>query len=233
MTGRILNKRPKSVLHGKDSEAIDTLIAVHCEVLDPKVLDCTYNKGKMWRGSAYRPISMDITPEFSVDVLADFTSMPFALHALDVIVFDPPHLPVASKNSSCIWEEQYGLTADDPKLLRSGDNVSLMFLPFLKEAQRVLKVGGIVLAKIADIVHNHRYQWQHVDLINAAMSLGMTPCDLMVKTSVSSGNLSSSKWKNVYHLRRSHSYWIVIRNAPYDERKNKDKLQLLVKREMV
>jgi hypothetical protein len=46
-----------------------------------------------------------------------------------------------------------------------------------------------VLAKIADLVHNHRYQWQQVDFINAVREVGMTPCDMMIKCDPCAGNL--------------------------------------------
>lgn len=216
--------RHESVLHGKDCEAIDILIGIHCEASTPYILDCTYNKGTMWKGGEYQPsLTMDINPSFPAQITADFTAMPFPSDTFDVIVFDPPHLPVASAstNSSGIWRKQYGLTDNELVDLRSGDNVSPMFYPFLIEARRVLKCGGIVLAKIADIIHNHRYQWQHIDIINDARLLDMTPCDMMIKTSPSSGNLKSSKWQNVFHLKRAHSHWIVIRNANYDERKDR------------
>lgn len=214
--------RAKSVLYGKDHTAIDMLIEIHAETLTPKILDCTYNTGKMWKGSQFSPIKTDIDTSLKTDVVSDYTAMPFKGGSFDVIVFDPPHLPnaVDSSNSSGIWRDKYGLKKDVNEY-RNGDNISDIFIPFLTEAKRVLCPGGIVLAKIADIIHNHRYQWQHVDFINAARDLGMTPCDMLVKTSAASGNLKSSKWMNVYHLKRSHSYWIVVRNANYDERKRK------------
>lgn len=208
-----MNKRHKTVLNGRDVEAIDILIAIHCAVSNPKILDCTYNTGKMWKGSSYKPTRMDIDPSFDLDVVGDFANMPFKGAEYDVIVFDPPHLPVAaaSKNSSKIWEKSYGITPIGRG--REGDNVVGMFLPFLIEAKRVLKTGGIVLAKIADLVHNHRYQWQQVDFVNAARSIEMTPCDMLIKCDPSAGSLQSSKWNKVKHLRKSHCYWIVVRNS--------------------
>lgn len=217
-------ERPKSVLHGHDSEAIDMLICIHCESEQPDILDVTYNTGKMWKGSVHTPVRSDINHEYDLDYVANFTELsPFGDDSFDVIVFDPPHLPLAaaSENSSKIWYDVYGITDDD--LMRSGDNVSKMFVPFLSAARRVLRPGGVILAKIADIVHNHKYQWQHVDFIKSAQAMGCTPCDMLIKTSSSSGNLQSSKWKNVYHLRRAHVYWIVVRNAAYDERKKTKK----------
>jgi hypothetical protein len=153
---------------------------------------------------------MDITHGAGM-VTGDFTAMPFAANSFHVVVFDPPHLPTAaaSENSSLIWEKRYGITSEGAG--REGDNICGMFRPFLREAHRVLVNGGIVLAKLADIVHNHRYQWQMVDFVVAARELGLTPCDLMIKTRKT--GLVSSKWKRVKHLRRRHSYWVVVRNS--------------------
>jgi SAM-dependent methyltransferase len=204
--------RHKTVLNGHDYEAIDILMEIHCGLENPLILDCTHNSGKMWKKSSFKPIRSDINPEFPVDLVADFMHMPFLDKTFDVVVFDPPHLPTNVGSSgimSNIWGKTYGITTDDK--YREGDNVSPMFDPFLIEAKRVLKTEGIILAKIADLINNHRYQWQHVDFINACRVNNMIPCDMMIKCDPSAGNLMSSKWKNVKHLRKAHSYWLVVR----------------------
>ena len=180
----------------------------------------------MWRGikDAYRVSTLDIDPKYNTDFVGDFRNLSeiVPLASYDVLVFDPPHLPTtaASENSSGIWKEQYGLT-DGENTGRDGDNVSELFLPFFREAAKVLRPDGVVLCKIVDIIHNHRYQWQHVDLINAARDAGMTACDMLVKTDPCGGNLKSSLWKNVHHLKRNHCYWIVVRNSTKCEARKK------------
>lgn len=207
----------KSVLVGKDNEVIPILLELHA-IENPYILDCTYNTGKMWKNLNYNVHKMDINSNYEVDTVGDFTKMPFENDSFDVIVFDPPHLPAnaASKNSSKIFEEKYGITND---IARKGDNVSNLFPLFLLEAKRVLNKEGIVLAKIADLVHNHKYQWQHVDFINEVTKLNMTACDLMIKCDPSAGNLKSNKWKNFKHLRKAHCYWIVVRKSNRCEKK--------------
>lgn len=211
-------KRHETVLLGKDNEALKILFEVHA-VSEPLILDCTYNKGKMWQGLDYKPLRMDKDSSFELDVVADFCNMPFADSLFDVIVFDPPHIPThaASKNSSGIWKKRYGITADDK--LRDADHVCALFKPFLVEAKRTLKPGGVVLAKIADLVTNHKYQWQQVSFVNTVKEVGMTPCDMLIKCDPLAGNLKSSKWENVYHFRKAHCYWIVCRNSLKCERK--------------
>ena len=205
--------RNKSILFGKDNEVIPILLEIHCNTQNPKILDCTYNTGKMWKDSPIKPHRMDIDSKYELDTVGSFTAMPFNGAEFDVIIFDPPHLPThaASINSSKIWKNQYGIT--DSGAGREGDNVIGMFEPFLLEAKRVLKKDGIVLAKIADLVHNHRYQWQQVEFIKAVQKLEMTACDMMIKCDPNAGNLTSSKWENVKHLRKAHCYWIVVRNS--------------------
>ena len=42
--------------------------------------------------------------------------------------------------------------------------------------------------------------------------MGMTPCDMVVRPN--DGTLRGSNWDhNVWHLRHSHWYWIVVRNG--------------------
>ena len=203
----------KSVLFGTDNKVIPILIKLHSSASDPLVFDCTYNKGTMWKDLSYNIVKSDVDSTFSVDVVSDFFQMPFRDSVFDVVAYDPPHLPThaASKNSSKIWERRYGITSKGAG--READNVSGMFMPFLVEAKRVLKENGIILAKIADLVHNHRYQWQHVDFINEVNKVGMTPCDVMIKCDPKAGNLKSSKWRNVKHLRKAHCFWIVVRKS--------------------
>jgi hypothetical protein len=211
--------RPESVLMGRDPEAIERLMGVHAPDA-PRILDATHNTGKMWKGCSYQPDhTLDIDPQFAPDTVGDFRSMPIEDESFEVIVFDPPHLPVAmaSQGSSehpnvVRFRKQYGLTAD-AGMGRGGDNVCEQFGPFLLEARRVLTDDGIVLAKLADLIHNHRYQWQVVDFIVAVRQVDLTPCDLLIKRDPAGGNLKSSKWKNVHHLRRVHSNWIVVRKG--------------------
>lgn len=202
--------RYESVLYGTDSEVLPILISLHAKS-EPNILDCTYNVGNIWKGTNYKPLRMDIDSSFDLDVVGDFRNMPFSDASFDIILFDPPHLPssAASPNSSKIWEKRYGINNEG----RKGDNVSELFLPFLKEAKRVLADDGIVLCKISDLIHNHCYQWQHVDFINACRDVGLIPCDMMIKCDPKAGNLKSSKWKKVYHLRKAHCYWIVVRKG--------------------
>ena len=211
--------RPTSVLFGRDPEAIGRLLSIHAPE-SPLILDATANRGVMWKGCEFHPHrTLDIDPEMAPDDVGDFRAMPYPDASFDVVAFDPPHLPNASGSagSSGIERMQYGLTGNHD--YAEGDNVSPAFSPFLAEARRVLRDDGIVIAKIADLVHNHRYQFQHADFIAAAEATpGLTPCDLLIKADPAAANLKSSKWKKVHHLRRAHCYWIVVRKGRCERR---------------
>jgi SAM-dependent methyltransferase len=205
--------RPRSVF-ACDKDALIALLAIHAAD-DPKILDCCHNTGKMWKGVNVFLDSMDIDPQYGCDIVGDFREIPLAGALYDVIAFDPPHLPNAysTNDRKTGHADVYGVRVGDSD--RQADNVAGYFPAFLEEAKRVLRPGGIVLAKLADYVHNHRYQWQHVDFVAAARAAGMTPCDIAIVAHPAAGNLQSSKWTNVRHLRRAHSYWIATRSVPY------------------
>lgn len=211
--------RYNSVLLGKDYQALNQLIELHSPADNPVIMDCCHNQGTIWQLCQYQPdVKMDISSIGGLDAMADFMTLPFRSSTFDVIVFDPPHLPIAaaSENSSGLWESRYGITSSGAG--REGDNVSGMFAPFLKEARRVLRPDGVVLAKIADLVHNHAYQWQQVDFVNACLPAGLTPCDMLIKVDPAAGNLTSSKWQVQNHLRKGHCYWIVARNGKSEKK---------------
>lgn len=209
-----MTDRPLSVVIGRDPETLDQLFAVKApDAVD--ILDVTFNKGVMWKGCSRRPtVTSDTNPDVPATHVADCRDLHFATDgSFDVIVFDPPHLPnaVASAGSSGIEHAQYGLGGRAE--WREGDTISSLFPEFLTEAKRVLRPGGLIFAKLSDFVHNHKYQWVHVDFIQAVQESGMTPCDVVVKVDPCAGNLKSSKWQKVHHFRRGHCYWIVVRNG--------------------
>lgn len=204
----------ESVFHNiPDSKILENLLRIHAPDKLLLALDCTYNTGKMWKSFNFKDTgvkldTMDIDPNSKAFFIEDFMEMPsIPDNKYDFLVFDPPHLPGVSEGSSKIYAKEYGIIG--PTKGREKENVSGMFRPFLLQAKRVLKKDGIILVKICDLIQGRKYQWQHVDLINIARDLDIVACDMAIKSR--SGSIISSKWKNQYHLRKSHSYWIVLR----------------------
>jgi hypothetical protein len=75
----------------------------------------------------------------------------------------------------------------------------------------VLRPEGVLFAKIADYVHNHRMQWAHVEFLAAAQAAGFTACDSIIK--VRKGPIRDPKWAKAHHARRQHCFWFVCRKS--------------------
>ena len=120
-----------------------------------------------------------------------------------------PHIPNQGKDKSKDFNVRFGLGLRARKA--QGYNFSYTFPPFLKEAWCVLGPEGLLLCKIADYVHDHRYQWAHVELIDAAQRVGFQPCDSIVK--VRKGPIIDPKWKAAHHTRRQHCFWLIFRKS--------------------
>ena len=198
-----------SVWDGDDSELLDRMLRFYPHKLPERVLDATANERRFWRGKGWPVIALDLNPAYRPDVLGDCTCLPFSNSSFDVVVYDPPHIPNQGQDRTKDFQERFGLRLKSSK--ETGYNLSFMYLPFVKEASRVLRPDGVLLCKVTDYVHNHRLQWAHIDLIQAAVTVGLCPCDCIVK--IRQGPIIDPKWKMAHHARRHHCYWIVFRKS--------------------
>jgi hypothetical protein len=199
-----------SVWYGEDdAELIEQLLSFYPHREPGLILDATVNGGRFWRGSDRPVVGLDIDPQHGPAVCADNTAMPFRDSAFDVIVYDPPHIPNQGRDRSKDFNMRFGLGARSPK--EHGYSFSHTYPAFMGEAWRVLIDDGVLLCKIADYVHNHRYQWAHVDLIRAGQDAGFTACDCIIK--VRKGPIIDPRWKTAHHSRRQHCYWLVFRKS--------------------
>jgi hypothetical protein len=198
-----------SVWDGDDSELLENMLEFYPRKRPQLILDATVNGGRFWRGSKRPVLGLDIEILHRPDVVADNTKMPFRDETLDVVVYDPPHIPNQGKDNEKDFNVRFGL------VLRSSKENQYTFThtypPFVREAHRVLKPEGILFCKITDYVHHHRYNWAHIDFIEAARKAGFRACDCIIK--IRSGPIIDPKWKNAHHTRRQHSYWLVFRKS--------------------
>lgn len=206
-----------SVWTGTDAALLNEMLSFYPVIGADPLLDATYNTGRMWRGTGIRPVSMDIDPQYNPDIVADNRVMAGVEdNSFAVVVYDPPHVgPQGREKSNKRFDVDFGATVACGK--EHGWSLSYLYPPFLEQAKRVLMPDGILLAKITDIVNNHRQRWAHCDFMSMAEDAGFVVCDLIVK--VREGPMKSTKWKNAHHARKRHCFWIVCRNGPYSERK--------------
>ena len=154
-------------------------------------------------------IDMDMRVRNRTSVVGDNTNMPFRASSFDVVVYDPPHVPNQGKDKLKDFTDRFGLGVRSTK--ENGYSFAHTFPPFLKEAYEILKPDGVLFGKVTDYVHDHRYQWAHVDLIKAAEAVGFVACDCIIK--VRKGPIVDPKWKTAHHSRRQHAYWLVFRKS--------------------
>lgn len=207
--GRETYRPLTSVWEGKDSELLELMLDFYPRARPERILDATVNSGRFWTGSKRNITGLDINPKFRPDVVADNRRQPFDDMTFDVVVYDPPHIPNQGRDRSKDFNTRFGLvikaSADD------GYNLTHLYPPFLREAYRVLKPEGVLFCKIADYIHNHRYQWAHLEVVQAGIDTGFRPCDCVVK--VRKGPIRDPKWKTAHHARRQHCYWLVFRKS--------------------
>ena len=194
-----------SVWEGSDAELLRWAIPLYFPnaPAPPPILDATYGSGRFWKGTTWRVEGLDILPTGSIR--ANNQMIPFKDEVFGVVVFDPPHM--AERH---IGKDYGGLMGLYQSAHERNSSVPL-FTPFLLEAARVLFHGGILLAKITDNVHRGVQQWEHIAFISAVRDVGLIPCDLIIK--VRKGPMMDPKWKNQYHVRKRHCFWVVARKG--------------------
>ncbi len=207
-------RRLESVWLGRDAELLDAMLDFYAPEAE-RVVDVCCNARRMWRGSRWAPrvTYYDRDPACRPHLVADWARLPDGDATVDVLVYDPPHLPNDGMRSDFVGD--FGL-ASGPK----GDNASSLYPPFLREAARVLAPDGVVLAKIKDYVHNHRRQWCLEDFNACARAAGLTPCDLVIKRRPA-GAMVSSRWKVRHHVPNVHCYWVVLRKGACEPRSHR------------
>lgn len=215
------NGKPKyeplsSVWECSDGELLEAMFRFYASIDPEPILDATYNSGRFWQGSAREIWSMDIDPRYKPMIVGDNRIMKgVPAEHFGVVVYDPPHVgPQGRDKSKKRFDVDFGATMDCGK--QHGWTLSYLYPPFLKQAKRVLKPNGLLLAKITDMVNSHRSRWAHCDFMRMAEQAGFTVCDLIVK--IRQGPMMSNKWKEAHHARKRHCFWIICRNGNSCER---------------
>ncbi len=205
-----------SVWERGDGELLEAMLEFYPSIDPEPILDSTYNSGRFWKHSTRNVVSMDIDPRHNPTYLCDNGNMiDVPSSHFGTVVFDPPHVgPQGRDKSVKRFDVDFGATIECGK--EQNWNLSYYYPAFLKEAKRVLKPEGILLAKITDQVNNHRSKWPHVDFMIMAEEAGFIVCDLIVK--IRKGPMMSPKWQTAYHARKRHCFWIICRNSNDCER---------------
>jgi len=206
-------ERPTALVHGTDQDCLKALLTLHASSANPVILDTTFGYGSMWKGmpAQWQPVErLDRRPLPGVTKIGDFRKMPRAwTNKYDVVVFDPPHRTESGKTS--LFADRYGLL--DESVAHAPD-ISHLFAPFLRQANRVLRPNGIILAKLIDVVHRGVMHWQIKDFLVAVDNMpGLVACDRQIKDEPKAKNLNNWSAGAVRHNRCDYVYWIVVRKG--------------------
>jgi hypothetical protein len=198
-----------SVWEGDDAELLEKMLQLYPRKRPRRILDATVNGGRFWRGTKRTVIGIDIEAKHRPSIVADNTVTPFKDEFFDVVVYDPPHIPNQGRDNQKDFHDRFGL--GEKSLKEQAYTFTHTYPPFVNEAYRILKDEGVLFCKITDYIHHHRYQWAHVELIQAARQAGFRPCDCIIK--IRKGPIIDPKWKVAHHSRRQHCYWLVFRKS--------------------
>ena len=124
---------------------------------DDCCIDLTYGKGTWWK--RYRPTLLatnDIDDTTKAEYHDDFRATKWFDDNFDVVAYDPPYVSVGGRETSTIQEhhERYGM-ADTP---RTPAELQFYINAGLKEAVRICKSGGYILAKSMNYISSGKYQ---------------------------------------------------------------------------
>jgi hypothetical protein len=196
-----------------------------------KIADVTYGKGVFWQQipiQKYQLFFSDIEAKNARDLIhgieiqngIDCRVLPYETASLDAIILDPPYMEglyrkdvehLAGSGTYSAFREHYSSgqattqTQNQPKW---HDAVIDMYVKAGREANRVLKTGGVLIVKCQDEVSANKQRLTHVEIITAYESMGFYSKDLFVL--VRPNRPSISRLKTQVHARKNHSYFLIF-----------------------
>ena len=192
--------------YNNQEEILNAILSLHCP--DGFDVDASYGNGSFYSNGIPAPkLKFDIDGTLTGCSEASSTHLPIADSSVDSVVFDPPFLTyvrsnrvgngnmIMSKRFSGYWsyqdlEDHYRLS--------------------LKEFGRILRVGGVVVFKCQDIIHNHKHHPTHINVVNWGVEYGFRLLDLFIL--VASHRLPSPNRKGTQrHARIFHNYFLVLK----------------------
>lgn len=167
------------------------------------VLDTTYGRGRWW--TEFRPpvlITNDIDPAKGAAFHEDFRRLPFHT-PFDTVAFDPPY-KLNGTPSLGDFDHRYGVEAprtwqERMKMIRDG----------AIECYRLVRPGGLLLAKVQDQVCSGKMRWQ-THLLQEALE-GARRMRLVDRFEMIGGTMPQPSGRRQVHARGRGSTLMVFR----------------------
>ncbi len=203
----------QSAYVGGNAEVFPKILALHV----PKgsvVADVTFGKGIFWKNV---PEGQYILKATDISMGIDCRQLPYADSSIDCVVLDPPYMEglfrrdadhLAGTGTYHAFRDTYSngdSTDEGPKWHEA---VLDLYSKAGREAYRVLRKNGILIAKCQDEVSAGKQHLTHVEIVNEYESIGFYTKDLFVV--VRTNNASVSRLKKQVHARKNHSYFLVF-----------------------
>jgi hypothetical protein len=167
-------------------------------------VDATYSRGGFYRNGVPEPsLKFDRDPQAPSMRQADCRDLPLPAASVNSIVFDPPFIHAAGRDS--VIGQRFGDEKSQHKL-------RVLYYGAMAEFYRVLKPQGILVFKCQDIVESGRQVMNHCHIWEMANQLGFIDLDLFILTSPT--RLIGHNHREQQHARRFHAYFWVFQKGP-------------------
>lgn len=204
---------------GDNSEVFPLVLQLHV----PKgsvIADVTYGAGVFWRKVPKEDYVL-LTSDIATGV--DCRNLPYTDESLDCVVFDPPYMEgffrhagseKAGSGSHSTFREAYSngdeinRNETDSGTAKWHGAVTELYFSGGREAHRVLRKRGVLIAKCQDEVSAGKQWLTHVEIINAYQAMEFYAKDLFIV--VRTNKPSISRLKKQVHARKNHSYFLVF-----------------------
>lgn len=171
-------------------------------------VDVTYGNGMFYKELEKPMHCFDIDPSL-VETPASSDDLPLADSSVSSLIFDPPFLTYVRAaregNGNMVMAKRFGGYWRYAEL-------EAHYKGTLKEAARVLKKKGVMVFKCQDIIHNHKMNCTHANVINWAAG-DFRLKDLFIlpaKTRMAIPQQAGTKKKVQKHARIFHGYFLVL-----------------------
>ena len=169
-----------------------------------RILDATFGLGVFWKDSypkEWTVYGMDADKTKRPTLYGDNRSIPVRGNIFDVVIYDPPYVTHGWSK----WDESYRYGSAE-----GYGSISYLFPSFLDEAERVLRTGGIVIAKLANQIHSGRF-FDQVCEFKVMAQTQFTLCNEVIK--IRSAARPQPAGRRQLHAEQRHSYYVILRKG--------------------